>query len=424
MIEILVTVGLIALNGLFSLSELAVISSRRARLKPLADRGNAGAKAALALAADPGRFLSTVQIGITLVGILAGAFSGATLGGQLADILAGHGLRREIAEPLGFGIVVAIVTYLSVVVGELVPKRLALRSPERIAIFVARPMALLSRIATPVVALLDLSSALILRVTGAPAADSKTVTEEEIKSLIAEGESAGVVKPGERRMIGGVMRLADRGVRAVMTPRHDVEWIDVGAADSAIIDAIRASDRTWLLACDGNPDNVVGVLRARRVLQDRLDGHGTPVRELMVQPVPLPETLNALQALDRLSESRHGFGLVIDEYGHYEGIVTRADALRAIRGDHPGEVEDAPMVVRREDGSFLVDAALPLDALADAVPIFLPPDADYHTVAGLVLHEMRRVPAAGDVVLVGGWRVEVLDMDGRRIDKILMSRVG
>lgn len=423
MVDLLITVALIALNGVFSLSELAVISSRRGRLQALADAGSRGARTALALADDPGRFLSTVQIGITLVGILAGAFSGATLGGTLGEVLVARGVPLPWAEPIGFGVVVAIVTYLSVVIGELVPKQLALRSPERIAVVVAGPMSLLSRIATPVVALLNVSSRLLLRAFGPGRDDEKHVTEDEIRAMVAEAETAGIVKPGERRMISGVMRLADRGVRAIMTPRPDIEWIDINAADQEIIAKIRASDRTWLLACEDNPDHVVGVLRARHLLQDRLDGRGTPIRALLKHPVVLPDTLNALQALDRLYESGNGFGLVLDEYGHCEGIVTRADALKAIRGEHAvGEAEDDPMVVRRDDGSYLVAGALPVDTLRDTMGLRLPPERPYHTVAGLVLHELRRVPAVADVVVVDGWRIEVVDMDNRRIDQVLISK--
>jgi putative hemolysin len=423
MIDIAITLALIVLNGVFSLSELAILSARRGRLKALADGGSAGARTALALADNPGRFLSTVQIGITLVGVVAGAFSGATLGGALAEIFARWGLSREAAEIAGFGAIVAAVTYLSVVIGELVPKQLALRSPERIAVLVAPLMSLVSRVATPVVWLLDVSSALVLRLMGSAEEGGKGVTEEEIHALIAEGESAGVVEPGERRMIRGVMRLAERGVQSIMTPRRDVEWLDISAEESVILDRIRASDRTWLLACDGSLDAIAGVLRPRRLLQDRLDGGKTPVRELLRQPILLPDSLSALQALDRLYESPHGFGLIVDEYGDFEGIVTRADALRALRGEHGSDDEAGPMVVRRDDGSFLVAAALPIDALAETVGVRLPADPPYHTAGGVVLHELKRVPVTGDVVIFGGWRFEVVDMDGRRVDQLLLTRV-
>jgi len=424
MIDIVLTVVLILLNALFSLSELAVISSRRGRLKALADRGSSGARAALALLDDPGRFLSTVQVGITLVGILAGAFSGATLGLALSEILIGHGVPRPVADPAGFGIVVGIVTFLSVVVGELVPKQIALRAPEAIAVVVARPLAAMARAATPVVAVLDWSSTVLLRLFGIRSDRKEGVTEEEVRSMIADAESAGVLAPAERRMMSGIMRLADRSVRAIMTPRPDVEWIDIGAPDAALTDAIRGSDRTWLLACEGQQDNVAGVLRARRFLQDRLDGRTTPVRELLHHPVVFPDSLNALQALDRLHGSRSGIGLVVDEYGDIEGIVTRADALRAIRSDHADDADDDPMIVRREDGTWLIAGALAIDTLMETIPLPLPPDPDYHTVAGLVLHQLRRMPKVGDRVRVGGWQIEVVDLDKRRIDQVLMTPVG
>jgi putative hemolysin len=424
MIDIVLTVVLILLNALFSLSELAVISSRRGRLKALADRGSSGAQAALALFDDPGRFLSTVQIGITLVGILAGAFSGATLGLALKDILISYGVPHSVADPAGFGIVVAIVTFLSVVVGELVPKQIALRAPEAIAVVVARPLAAMAWAATPVVALLDGSSTVLLRLFGIRSDRKEGVTEEEVRGMIAEAETAGILAPAERRMMSGIMRLADRSVRAIMTPRPDVEWIDISASDRVLTDAIRGSDRTWLLACERQPDNVVGVLRARRFLQDRLDGGTTAVREMLHHPVVFPDSLNALQALDRLHESRSGIGLVVDEYGHIEGIVTRADALRAIRSDHGDDPDEDPMIVRREDGSYLIAGALSVDTLMETIALPLPPDPDYHTVAGLVLHQLRRMPRVGDRVKVADWQIEVVDLDKRRIDQVLMTKVG
>lgn len=422
-LEIVFVLGLMVLNGALAMSELAMMASRRGRLEQLARHGQRGAAAALRLLDDPTGFLSTVQVGITLVGILAGAFSGATIGSALADILVSYGLSQRVADPAGFGIVVGIVTFLSVVVGELVPKQIALRAPEAIAVVVARPLAAMSYAATPIVTLLDWSSTLLLRLFGIRGDEKEGVTEDEVKGMIADAESSGVLLPAERRMISGIMRLADRSVRAIMTPRPDVEWIDIGETDKELVDAMRKSDRTWLLACDDHPDNVVGVLRARRFLQDRLDGRMTPIRELVHHPVVFPDTLNALQALDRLHESRSGIGLVVDEYGHTVGIVTRADALRAIRSDHADDSDEDPMIVRREDGSYLVAGALPIDTLMETIPLQLPPDPDYHTVAGLVLHQLRRMPKVGDWVTVSGWRIEVVDLDRRRIDQVLMTRV-
>jgi putative hemolysin len=423
-VEIIVVVALIIVNGLLSMSEMAVVSARRGLLKPLADRGNRGARQALALADSPGRFLSTVQIGITLIGVLAGAFSGATLSDKLAAWLTGQGLSTESADNVALGIVVAAITYLSLIVGELVPKQLALRSPERIAARIAGPMAVLAKIATPVVVLLDWSSVAALRLFGRAGDERRHVTEEELRSMIGEAESAGVVDADERRMLAGVMRLADISVQAIMTPRLDVEWIDVAADDEDVSRVIRASDRSRLLACEGNPDNVVGVLHVRDFLLDRLDKGSRPVREMLRQPVLLPDTLDALQALDRLQEVSDTLGLVIDEYGHCEGIVTPADARRAIRAgtSSPAASGGERMMTQRQDGSWLVSGALAVEVLRDTLGVPLPEDRQYHTVAGLMLHEMRRIPAVAESITLGGWRLEVVDMDGRRIDQVLVAK--
>ncbi|HEX2891144.1 hemolysin family protein [Vineibacter terrae] len=422
-VEIAIVVVLIIINGLLSMSEMAVVSARRGLLKPLADRGNRGARQALALADAPGRFLSTVQIGITLIGVLAGAFSGATLSDKLAGVLESYGLPSQTADNTAFGLVVAAITYLSLIVGELVPKQIALRSPERIAAGIAGPMAVLAKIATPAVVLLDWSSALVLRLFGRAGTERRHVTEEEIRSMIAEAESAGIVDADERRMLAGVMRLADISVRAIMTPQLDIEWVDVSCTDEALMRVIHDSERTRLLACDGNPDNVVGVLHVREFLLDRLDGGSKPLREMLRQPVLLPDTLDALQALDRL----HGpdvLGLVVDEYGHGEGIVTPADALQAIRaGAVTGVAVGEPAIVQRTDGSWLVSGALAVETLEDTLGVPVPKDRRYHTVAGLILHEMRRVPATAESIVIDGWRLEVVDMDGRRIDQVLVAKV-
>jgi putative hemolysin len=376
------------------------------------------------LAESPGRFLSTVQIGITLIGVLAGAFSGATLSDKLAVYLTGHGLSRETADNVALGIVVAAITYLSLIVGELVPKQLALRSPERIAAGVAGPMALLARIATPVVVLLDWSSALALRLFGRAGEERRHVTEEELRSMIAEAESAGIVDADERRMLAGVMRLADISVQAIMTPRLDVEWIDVDADDVAVLRTIRASDRSRLLACEGGPDNVVGVLHVHDFLLDRLDGGSTPMRDMLRQPVLLPDTMDALEALDRLHGAGDALGLVIDEYGNGEGIVTPSDARRAIRAGtaSPAASDDGRVMVQRPDGSWLVSGALAVEVLRDTLGIPLPKDRHYHTVAGLMLHEMQHIPSPTESITIDGWCLEVVDMDGRRIDQVLVTK--
>jgi len=422
-VELAIVMVLIIINGLLSMSEMAVVSSRRARLKPLADRGSRGARQALALADAPGRFLSTVQIGITLIGVLAGAFSGANLSDKLADVLTDYGMPVKTADNVALGLVVAAITYLSLIIGELVPKQLALRSPERIAAGVAGPMAIVSKIATPAVVLLDWSSAAVLRLFGR-AGERQHVTQEEIRAMIAEAETAGTVDPDERRMLAGVMRLADISVRAIMTPQIDIEWIDMAAPDTDLIQAIRASKRSRLLVCEDNPDNVVGVLHVRDFLLDRLDGGTAPIRDMLRQPILLPDTLDALDALDRLHGADEALGLVIDEYGHCEGVVTPADARRAVRGGAVSVTgQDDPKVVARADGSWLVSGALAVEVLEDTLGVPLPKDRDYHTVAGLILHEMRRIPAVAESIVIDGWRLEVVDMDGRRIDQVLVAKV-
>ncbi|TWS99643.1 hemolysin family protein [Reyranella sp. CPCC 100927] len=423
-VELAIVIVLIVINGLLSMSEMAVVSSRRARLKPLADRGSRGARQALALADAPGRFLSTVQIGITLIGVLAGAFSGANLSARLAEALVGYGVPAKTADNVALGLVVAAITYLSLIIGELVPKQLALRSPERIAAGVAGPMSIVAKIATPAVVLLDWSSAAVLRLFGR-AGERQHVTQEEIRAMIAEAESAGTVDPDERRMLAGVMRLADISVRAIMTPRLDIEWVDVAAADAVLLAAIRDSERTRLLACEGSADNVVGVLHVRDFLLDRLGGGAKPIRDMLHQPILLPDTLDALEALDRLHGAVDALGLVIDEYGHSEGVVTPADARRAVRGGAVSvTADDDPKVVARADGSWLVSGALAVEVLEDTLGVPLPRDRDYHTVAGLILHEMRRIPAVAEAIVIDGWRLEVVDMDGRRIDQVLVAKTG
>jgi putative hemolysin len=286
-------------------------------------------------------------------------------------------------------------------------------------------MSLLARIATPVVVVLDWSSAVLLRLFGRHKDERRHVTEEEIRSMIAEAESVGIVDPDERRMLAGVMRLADISVQAIMTPRLDLEWIDVDASDAELLRIVRGSNRTRLLACDGGPDNVIGVLHVRTYLLDRLDGGHRPVRDMLSRPLLLPDTLDALQALDRLHGTADGMGLVVDEYGHCEGIVTAADALESIRSGVAGEVaRDEAKVVARDDGSWLVSGALAVEALHDTLGVPLPADRAYHTVAGLLLHEMRRIPAVGESIVIDGWRLEVVDLDGRRIDQVLVAKIG
>jgi putative hemolysin len=422
-IELAIVVALVLLNGLLALAELAVVSSRRNRLQILVDREVTGSRRALALATDPGRFLSTVQIGITLIGVLSGAFSGATLGLRLAEWFVALGLAARVAEAVGVGLVVTVITYFSLVIGELVPKQIALRDPEKIAVRVAPAMTAMARIAAPVVWFLDVSGRAVLRALGYAAEAEQRVTDEEIRTLIAEAETAGVIEPGERAMIAGVMRLGDRPVRAVMTPRREVDMIDVTADPDNIRRTIAESIHSRLPAYDGTPEEMLGVVQAKDLLDAYLRGEPADARA-QVRPAPtVPDTADALDVLDVIKGSAVHIALVHDEYGHFEGLVTNADILEAIVGvfrTDEGLVE--PDAVRRDDGSWLISGSMPVDEMAERLSIALPAERSYHTAAGLVLGGLGHLPEVGESFDIQGWRFEVVDLDGRRIDKILARR--
>ncbi|MFO1188105.1 MAG: hemolysin family protein [Alphaproteobacteria bacterium] len=422
--EIAVVAALIFLNGLLAMAELAVVSSRRSRLQALVDRDVIGSRRALALAANPGKFLSTVQIGITLVGVLSGAFSGATLGLRLTAWLASLGLPLGIAEPAGVGLVVAGITYASLIIGELVPKQIALREPERIAVRVAPAMTILAKIAFPLVFALDVSGRLLLRALGYKPQLEHRVSEEEVRTLIAEAESAGVLEPGEREMIAGVMRLGDRPVKAVMTPRRDIDMIDLTDPPDTIRAKIGASIHSRLPVHEGKEDQILGIIQAKDLLNAHIHGEPPDVRRLVRQAPVIPDTADALDVLDVIKQSEVHIALIIDEYGHFEGIVTNADILEAIVGEFRTE-EGAPEpdAVQRDDGSWLISGSMPVDVMAERLAIPIPEKPSYQTAAGFIVDRSGHLPAVGETFDFGGWRFEVLDIDGRRVDKILASRL-
>ncbi|WP_347267653.1 hemolysin family protein [Paracoccus sp. (in: a-proteobacteria)] len=421
-IEITIVLLLTLLNGLLAMSELAIVSARPLRLKVLAEKGSRGAATALRLAEDPGRFLSSVQIGITLVGVLSGAFSGATLGARLAAALPGWGVPASLAQPLGMGGVVVAITYLSLIVGELVPKQLALRAPERVAERVAPLMLAVSRGAAPLVWLLDRSGKLLLALLGQSGEDRQTISDEEIRLVISEAETAGVMHRAETEMIAGVMRTADRSARGLMTPRRDVQAVDVSDGWDEMARKFRESRRTRLPVSDGDPNNLIGVVASVDLLAQNRD-QPMDLRQLM-QPAPIiPETMDAPEVIARLRAAPGQMLLVYDEYGHFEGVVSPMDVLEAITGEYAGLDDDEPKIVEREDGSLLVAGWMPADEFADRLAMSLPEDRDFSTVAGLVLDLAGRLPQAGDWVEWQRWRIEVVDMDGRRIDKLLVERL-
>ncbi|MDB5570506.1 MAG: DNA-binding protein [Hyphomicrobiales bacterium] len=422
MFELFVAVLLIALNGVFALSELAIVSARKSRLKVMAESGRPGARVALDLAEDPGRFLSTVQIGITLVGILAGVFSGAALAEMLGDYLKEQGVRPLIANPASYVVVIGIITYLSVVIGELVPKHLALGNAEGIACMMAPPMALLSRVAAPIVWLLDSSTRLIFFLLGQGSGSETPVTEEEIKSLVAEAATAGVIEIDERRMISAVLRLGDRPVRSVMTPRTDVAWLDLDDDEEELRLRLRGAVHSRMPVARGAVDNIVGVVQLRELIGPALSGEPLDLVGKLRQAPVLPDTLDALDALQMLRQAEVPMALVHDEYGHFDGIVTPADILDAIAGAfRTGEAEEEPAAVRREDGSWLIAGWMAADDMAEQLGIALPEKRDYETAAGLVIDRLQHLPVTGERVDAYGWRFEVVDLDGRRVDKLLAT---
>ena len=422
--ELALLLALILLNGVFSMSELAIVSARTAQLRIAAERGSRGARVALKLAADPGKFLSTVQIGITLVSIVNGAISGATLGGPVGERLIAVGLPPRFADNAGFALAIALTTYLSVVVGELVPKQLALRHAMRIAIAMSRPMAALAKAAAPFVWILDTSSNLLMQLLGIRHRGEHPLTAEELHMLFTEATHSGVIEEQERAIMSGVMRLADRPVRELMTPRTELDWIDVAASEEEIHAAIVASPHSLLPVADGSPDKLLGVVKVRDVLARMLAGEPVGLADLMRKAEVVPDQLDAMDALRALQQSGTAMAMVHDEYGHLEGVVTPADLLAAIAGSFVSHQDegDEPMLVERDDGSLLVSGALPADALAERLGLEFAEDREFATAAGYVLSVLKKLPLEGEHFTGQGWRFEVVDMDGRKIDKLLVSR--
>lgn len=417
--------GLVVLNGLFSMSELAIVSARPARLKLLVERGRRGARAALALSEDPGTLLSTAQIGITLIALVTGALSEASLGTPVAQRLEGLGIPHRFADETGLVLVMGITTFVSLIAGELVPKQLALRMAEPIACLAAPVMERLARWTAPLVWVLDRSSQGVLRLVGVKHTDEPSVTEEELHLMFAEATRSGVIEEEEREIMTGIMRLAGRPVRELMTPRNQIDWIDVNASETVVRERIAASPHSMLAIGDGSPDKILGVAKVRQILAVLLAGRKLDLRRLTKKPEVIPDQLDAMDALRILQQSGVSMALVNDEYGHLEGIVTPADLLSAIVGNFVSHQDDGegPMMIEREDGSLLISGALPADALGRRLGLDLPEHRDYATTAGFALSVMKRFPDEGDVFEVPGWRFEIVDMDGRKIDKLLVSKI-
>jgi len=421
-LELAIVTVLIVVNGLLSMSELAIVSSRPARLAGMVERGVRGARRALELASDPGKFLSTVQIGITLIGVLSGAFSGATLGQRLSQWLVEFGLPQRASDTIGVGLVVGIITYASLIIGELVPKQIALRDPESIAVKVAPAMHAMAKISLPLVWLLDRSGKALLWLLGHRGEKEERVSEEEIRTLVIEAEHAGVLEPGEKEMIAGVMRLGDLPVGAVMTPRHEVSQIDLTDPLPVILANLQKTNHSRIVVFDGDRDSALGIVQAKDLLDVYLAGQAPDIRALLREAPIIPETLDARDVVAMLRESPVHIGLVHDEYGVFQGVVTSFDILEAIVGAFSTEHGPAePAYTKRDDGSYLISGWMPAVEFADLLAIALPPSRPYQTFAGFLLQAFAAIPEVGDKIVIGGWQFEIVDMDGRRIDKVLAT---
>lgn len=416
--DILVLVILTVTNGALSMSELAVVSARDARLRLMLDDGHKGAAAALKLKEDPGRFLSSVQIGITLVGVVAGAVSGSTLGARLALFLESQGLSVSLSNTLGVGGMIALITYAQLILGELVPKQIALARPEEVAARVAPAMRMIARIATPIVWFLDISGRIVLRLLGQRGRSETSMTDEEVAFTLDEAEGAGVFAPGERNMLTGVMRVADRRASSLMTPRREVEILDLSRPRAELLDQIRKSNHDRLPVRDGDENEITGIIISREALA--LPANGSLAQ--IVHPVPVVmDQARAALVIEKMRTEGTQIVLVYDEFGHFEGIITTMDVLEGITGRFFDPEDDEPAIQERADGSLLVSGWVPADELAARLKI-RDAQGDYDTAAGFVIDRLARLPAQGDILTSDGWIFEVVDMDGARIDKLLVRR--
>lgn len=422
LINALIVFFLILLNGFFAMSELAMVSAKRSRLVQLADGGSKGAKRALKLVDDPTGFLSTVQVGITLVGIFAGAYGGSVFAGPLATVL--EPALGTSADTTAFIVVVIVITYLSLIFGELVPKRFALTRAESIAVTVAPIMQTLSLVGAPIVWLLRVSTVAVSKLVGASSEDSSMVTEEDVKAMIAEGTQSGIFEEKEREMLEGVLRIADRSVRSIMIPRPDTVWLSISDSQTEVLDEIHASGHSRFPVMGSDAEDIIGVVQAKDLLEQQRRDNTIDLAKAVRDPLFVNETMPILKLLDRFRAVNLHMAIVLDEYGSFEGIVTPTDILVAIAGSLPEGHDDDYSAVKRADGSWLLDGGMPIDDAERALEkLKLPKDRDYETLAGFVLEKFGHIPEVGESFEYGGWRFEVMDLDGRRIDKVLAANI-
>ncbi|MCS6989721.1 MAG: hemolysin family protein [Chloroherpetonaceae bacterium] len=420
--EVALIVALILANGLFALAEIAIVSSKKTRLEQLAQKGDEGAKVALELANSPERFLSTVQVGITLIGVLAGAFGGATLAEPLSERLSQWEFLDEYSESVSLGVVVSAITFLSIVVGELAPKRVALSNPETIARVVAKPMLWLSKAANPIVKILSGATSLITNALGIKSNPDSPVTEEEVRIMIALGTKSGEFEPVEQELINRIFKLSDRRVSELMTPKNEILWIDVNDSEKAIRDLVLSKPHAAFPVGDDSLDRIIGVVRAKDILVAMEKGEPLNIRAMMKKPTFFLESLSAFRVFEKLRKIKPQLAIVIDEYGATQGLITLNDILGGITGDIDGETVE-PYAIQRDDGSWLIEGLMPIRDFKEQFNIAELPNEDsgYETVAGFVMHQLGAIPKEGQAFSWNGARFEVVDMDGRRVDKILYA---
>jgi len=426
MIEILILLGLIVLNGLFAMSEIALVTARKARLQKLADDGDRSAVLAMSLGEDPNRFLSTIQIGITSIGILNGIVGEAALAAPFADWMETLGASQPWSDYAATALVVIVVTYVSIVVGELVPKRLGQFSPEGIARFVARPMTLLAIASQPFVRLLSVSTELLLKLMGANRVAGPSVTEEEIHAMLAEGSQSGVIEQSEHAMVRNVFRLDDRQISSLMVPRPDIVWLDVTDPIEENLAKVADTVHSRFPVCEGGMHEVLGFIHTKQLLSRSLTGQPFDLKAGLQPPLFVPETLTGMELLENFRSSNAHIALVIDEFGEIQGLITLQDLLEAITGEFGAPDEETSWAVRREDGSWLLDGLIPIPELKDRLELRSVPDEDrarYQALSGMMMLMLGRMPQTGDTVVWENWRFEIVDMDGKRIDKVLATPV-
>ncbi|WP_066740468.1 hemolysin family protein [Cupriavidus sp. D384] len=424
--EIAILLALILLNGLFAMSEIALVTARKARLQRQIEDGDRGAIAAVKLGEDPTRFLSTVQIGITSIGVLNGVVGESTLASPLAVWLQGFGISSTTAGYMATAIVVAGLTYFSIVLGELVPKRLGQMAPETIARLAARPISFLAVASTPFVKLLSGSTQLVLRMLGVKSDRGPAVTEEEIHALLVEGSEAGVIERHEHTMVRNVFRLDDRQLASLMVPRGDVVYLDVESTEEENLRRIEESDHSRFPVVRGGMHDILGVVSARQLLARRLRGEKADLTAVLQAAVFVPESVTGMELLENFRSSGGQIAFVIDEYGEVLGLVTLQDLIEAITGEFKTETAGEEWAIQREDGSWLLDGLIPIPELKDRTGLRAVPEEDkerYHTLSGMLLLLLGRLPQTADTVQWEDWKFEIIDMDGKRIDKVLASRV-